>query len=167
LKARDVAVFVADLDIARDRAMSLLILLGGLRAMDVRGLRLADVDLGLRRVRVLGRGGKERTVPVDAMFFTKLASYLRDERSPGRGTRECFLVRRDSWPDHDRGRDAADLFACTRSGTRRVRPHRLRHTYGTQLASAGTDLLMLRGMHEMLTQANELAAVRVGVPQTG
>ena len=54
-----------------------------------------------------------------------------------------------------------------RAGTPRVRSHRLRHTYGTQLASAGMDLLMLRGMHEMLTQANELAAVRVGVPRAG
>ncbi len=44
LEARDVAMFVADLATARDRAMTLLTLPGGLRAMEVRGLRLSDVD---------------------------------------------------------------------------------------------------------------------------
>ena len=38
-------------------------LLGGLRAAEVRSLRLADVDMGLRRVRVDGKGGKERSRP--------------------------------------------------------------------------------------------------------
>jgi integrase/recombinase XerC len=147
LEARDVAVFVADLATARDRAMALLMLLGGLRAMEVRGLRLSDVDVGLRRVRVLGKGGKERMVPVDAMFFTELASYLRDERPPGCGTRECFVVLRG--PTRGQAMTEAGMRRIfrthrVRAGTPRVRPHRLRHTYGTQLASAGMDLLMLR-----------------------
>jgi hypothetical protein len=58
LEARDVAVFVADLATARDRGMTSLILLGGLRAMEVRGLRLSDVDaLTLRLSRSLPRSG--------------------------------------------------------------------------------------------------------------
>jgi integrase/recombinase XerC len=52
LEPQDVAAFVADLLTSRDRAMTLLMLLGGLRAAEVRSLRLADVDMGLRRVRV-------------------------------------------------------------------------------------------------------------------
>jgi integrase/recombinase XerC len=149
LQARDVAVFVADLQTARDRAMVLLMLLGGLRAMEVRGLLLSDVDLGLRRVRVLGKGDKERTVPVDAAFFTELAIYLRCERPPGCATRECFVVLRGS----TRGQAMTEagmrrIFRThrARAGTPRVRPHRLRHTYGTQLASAGMDLLVLRDL---------------------
>jgi site-specific recombinase XerD len=53
-----------------------------LRAAEERSLRLADVDMGLRRVRVVGKGGKERLVPVDDAFFTECAAYLRSER-PG------------------------------------------------------------------------------------
>ena len=63
--------------------MVLAMLLGGLRSAEVRGLLLADVDLGRRRLRVMGKGGKERDVPVDAAFFTELAAYLRRERPPG------------------------------------------------------------------------------------
>jgi integrase len=52
---------VADLGAARDRAIALLMLLGGLRAGEVRTLQLADVDFGQRRVFVIGKGGQERT----------------------------------------------------------------------------------------------------------
>ncbi len=55
-------------------------LLGGLRSAEARSLGLADVDMGLRRVRVTGKGGKERIVPVDQAFFAELAAYLREER---------------------------------------------------------------------------------------
>ena len=74
--------------------MALGMLLGGLRAAEVRSLRLADVDMGLRRLRVTGKGGRERVVPVDRAFFTELTSYLRAERPPGCATPECFVVLR-------------------------------------------------------------------------
>ena len=90
----DVAVFLADLGTHRDRAIVLLMVLGGLRCAEVRHLRLADVDQGRRRVRVLGKGNKERVVPVDRAFFAELAAYLRLERPPGLSTAECFVVLR-------------------------------------------------------------------------
>jgi integrase/recombinase XerC len=65
-----VAAFIADLRTARDRSMALLMLLGGLRAGEVRALLLSDVDQELRRVRATGKGGRERVVPVDGVFFT-------------------------------------------------------------------------------------------------
>jgi integrase/recombinase XerC len=58
LDPREVAAFIADLATARDRAMALAMLLGGLRASEVRGLRLSHVDMGLRRLRVVGKGGR-------------------------------------------------------------------------------------------------------------
>ncbi len=83
LNQRDVSAFLADLGTHRDRAIVLLMVFGGLRAAEVRSLRLADVDQGRRQVRVLGKGGRERTVPVDRAFFSELAAYLRVERPPG------------------------------------------------------------------------------------
>ncbi|MGI8537083.1 MAG: tyrosine-type recombinase/integrase [Mycobacteriales bacterium] len=143
----EVAAFVADLGTARDRAMALAMLLGGLRAGEVRGLRLADVDVGLRRLRVLGKGGRERVVPVDRAFFTELAGYLRAERPAACRTPECFVVLRG--PTTGGPLTEAGLWRIfrthrARAGTPRVRPHRLRHTYGTELAAAGIDLLVLR-----------------------
>ena len=147
LPAGDVDVFVASLRTHRDRAMVLAMLLGGLRSAEVRGLKLADVDMGRRRLRVTGKGGKERHVPVDQAFFTELAAHLRLERPPGLATAECFVVLRGPTagePVTEAG--LRSLFRRHReaSGAVRVRPHRLRHTYGTELAAAGIDLLALR-----------------------
>ncbi len=147
LEPAEVTAFIADLDRHRDRAIALAMVLGGLRAAEVRGLRLADVDMGLRQVRVMGKGGRERTVPVDRAFFTEVAAYLRTERPRGCPTPECFLVLRG--PTLGQAMTEAGMRRIfrthrTRSGAIRVRPHRLRHTYGTELATAGIDLLVLR-----------------------
>jgi integrase/recombinase XerC len=149
LPASDVDAFVATLGTHRDRAMVLAMLLGGLRSAEVRGLLLADVDMGRRRLRVIGKGGKERHVPVDAVFFTEVAAYLRWERPPGLATPQCFVVLRGPTagaPLSEAGLRSLFRRHRDRSGATRVRPHRLRHTYGTELASAGIDLLALRAL---------------------
>jgi len=142
-----VNAFLADLETHRDRAIALLMLLGGLRAAEVRTLCLADVDVGMRQVRVKGKGSKQRLVPVDHAFFVELTNYLRSERPTGLSTLECFVVLRG--PTTGRAMTEAGLRRIfrthrARSGATRVRPHRLRHTFGTELATAGIDLLVLR-----------------------
>ncbi len=143
----DVSAFLADLSTRRDRAITLAMVLGGLRASEVRGLLLADVDQGRRQVRVVGKGGRERVVPVDRAFFSELAAYLQRERPPGLATPECFVVLRGptaGQPLTEAGLRSVFRYHRTTSGAARVRPHRLRHTYGTELAAAGIDLLVLR-----------------------
>jgi integrase/recombinase XerC len=90
----DVAAFIADLGTHRDRAIALVMVLGGLRAGEVRSLLLSNVDMGLGRVRVTGKGGRERVVPVDRSFFTETAAYLQRERPAGCTTPQCFVVLR-------------------------------------------------------------------------
>ncbi|RHW28423.1 integrase [Nocardioides immobilis] len=147
LDLADVQAFMSGLRTHRDRAMVLAMLLGGLRSAEVRGLLLKDVDQGRRRLRVVGKGGRERVVPVDAAFFAELAAYLRHERPRGLTTPECFVVLRGPTtgaPVSEAGLRALFRRHRDNSGATRVRPHRLRHTYGTELAAAGIDLLALR-----------------------
>lgn len=123
--------------------MVLLMLLGGLRSGEVRSLRLAGVDVGARRVKVLGKGGRERVVPVDRAFFTEVTAYLRHERPQDSTAEECFVVLRG--PTRGCAMTEAGLRKIfrvhrARSGASRVRPHRMGHTYGTELAAAGIDL---------------------------
>src|SRR5258708_3675232 len=75
-------------------------------------------------------------VRVDPAFFAELAAYLRLERPPGLATPECFVVLRG--PTAGAAVTEAGLRSLFRrhreaSGAARVRPHRLRHTYGTEL----------------------------------
>ena len=72
----EVSAFVADLGTHRDRAMALAMVLGGLRAAEVRNLRLADVDMGLRRVRVTRQGQPRADRPRRRRIL------LRGERLP-------------------------------------------------------------------------------------
>jgi site-specific recombinase XerD len=147
LEPEEIGEFFSDLETHRDRAIVLAMLLGGLRAGEVRSLRLADVDVGARQVRVLGKGNRERVVPVDRPFFAELTAYLRRERPSDTPAAECFVVLRG--PTRGRAMTEAGMRKVfrthrARSGAVRVRPHRLRHTYGTELATAGMDLLVLR-----------------------
>lgn len=154
LDPSDVSAFLADLTTHRDRAVVLVMVLGGLRSAEVRSLRLADVDQGRRQVRVLGKGGRERTVPVDRAFFSELAAYLRTERPPALATPESFVVLNGKTagnPLSEAGMRSIFRYHRRTSGATRVRPHRLRHTYGTELAAAGIDLLVLR---ELMGHAN-------------
>jgi integrase/recombinase XerC len=108
LDPADVSMFLAGLGSHRDRAVVLAMVLGGLRAGEVRRVLLADVDQGRRQLRVVGKGGRERVVPVDGVFFTELAAYLARERPPGLATPECFVVLHGPGhgPAAHRGRDA-------------------------------------------------------------
>jgi len=147
LEGADVSAFLADLVTHRDRAIVLAMVLGGLRASEVRSLKLSEVDQARHQVRVNGKGGRERIVPVDRPFFTELAAYLRHERPPGLATPECFVVLHGPTAgNHLTEAGLRSVFRHHRStsGAVRVRPHRLRHTYGTELAAAGIDLLVLR-----------------------
>jgi site-specific recombinase XerD len=147
LDTDDVSVFLSDLKTHRDRAIVLAMALGGLGSAEVRSLRLADVDMGMRRVRVVGKGNRERLVPIDRVFFEECAAYLHIERPPGCSTPECFVVLRGptrGGPVTEAGLRKVFRVHRSRTGATRVRPHRLRHTYATELAAAGIDLLVLR-----------------------
>lgn len=127
----EVGAFVADRRRDRDRALGLGMRLGGLRAGEVLGLRLAEVDPGRGRVRVVGKGGRERTVPIDRPCFTALAASLGAERPPGLATPEGFVGLHG--PTTGQRLTEAGLRSRFRahragSGALRVRPHRLRHT---------------------------------------
>ncbi len=147
LNAEEISDFLADLGTYRDRSIVLLMALGGLRAAEVRSLLLADVDMGLRRVQVIGKGGRERIVPVERAFFAEVGAYLREERPAGCATPQCFVVLRGpttGGPLTEAGMRRVFRTHRVSSGAVRVRPHRLRHSYGTELATAGIDLLVLR-----------------------
>ena len=75
----------------RDRAIGGLMLLSGLRSAEVLGLRVSDVDIARRWVRVFGKGGKERSVPIDTDVAGAIQTYLLAER-PETDAAALFVV---------------------------------------------------------------------------
>jgi site-specific recombinase XerD len=121
----------------RNRALFELVYSAGLRAQEAVGLTLADVDYEQERVRVLGKGGKERVVPLGEEAAHRLRLYL-DEGRPelAKGAVDALFL-------SARGRPLET------STLRRLlpNPHRLRHAFATHLLEGGADL---RTIQELL-----------------
>lgn len=121
----------------RNRALLELVYSAGLRSREAVELDLADVDFEQEQVRVHGKGGKERVVPLGEEAAHWLARYLRDARPElARGAENAlFLSNRGKRLDTSTLRR---LFA---------HPHRLRHAFATHLLDGGADL---RTIQELL-----------------
>ena len=121
----------------RNRALVELVYSAGLRSREAVDLDLADVDFEQELVRVRGKGGKERVVPLGEEAAHWLARYLRDARPAlARGAANAlFLSARGARLDT--------------STLRRLvpHPHRLRHAFATHLVEGGADL---RTVQELL-----------------
>ncbi len=89
----EVTALLAALRTHRDRALVQLMLLGGLRRVEALGVELGDLRPGDRRVHIRqGKGGRERIVPVDDMFFAALHDYFAQERPTESITDHVFVV---------------------------------------------------------------------------
>ena len=134
----------------RDRAILELLYGAGIRLRELAGLRPGSLDLDSGLVRVLGKGSKERIVPIGGKAVDALRAYLarRSELLPeGAGytdTGLLFLTRtgRPLTPSGIQNRVVHYLGKAT--GGRRLGPHALRHSFATHLLDAGADLNAVR-----------------------
>jgi len=125
----------------RNGALVELVYSAGLRSAEAVGLDLADVDFEQELVRVRGKGGKERVVPLGERAALAVALYLRDARPTlASGANDALFL-------SVRGR------RLDTSTIRRLlpHPHRLRHSFATHLLEGGADL---RTIQELLGHAS-------------
>jgi integrase/recombinase XerD len=131
----------------RDRALLELLYACGLRVSEAIGLRAEQVNLAAGFVTVLGKGSKERVVPLGRPARAAVEAYLNGERrrvTRGRSSPFVFLgpsgrplTRQAVWKLVRRRALAAGL-------GRRVSPHTLRHTFATHLLGGGADLRIVQ-----------------------
>jgi site-specific recombinase XerD len=132
----------------RDRAIAGLMLFSGLRSAEVLGLGVRDVDIGRGWVRVIGKGDKERRVPLDPDVSSLVQSYLLAER-PETTSTALFVVAKGphrGQPLTRAGLRTVFRYHRDKAGVPAGRPHALRHTFGTALAEAGTDLSVIQAL---------------------
>jgi integrase/recombinase XerD len=138
----------------RDQALVELLYGAGLRVSEAVGLDKAGVDLEQRLVRVVGKGGKERVVPIGRAAATALRRYLSRGRPylDRRHRQELFLNARGG-PLTRAGAFLILRQLAEKAGLdpRRVHPHLLRHSFATHLLEGGADL---RAVQEMLGHAD-------------
>ena len=140
----------------RDRALVELLYGAGLRVGELAALDVRDLDLHRGDVRVLGKGSKERVVPLPAATREALDAYLAVRRRPGLLAEPLFTSLRPSagGPRRLGVRDIRRILTSRARGVGladRVHPHRLRHSYATHLLDMGADL---REIQELLGHAS-------------
>jgi site-specific recombinase XerD len=121
-------------------------LLDGLRFRETLDLRLEDLHLAERQLRVLGKGNKPRVLPVPAETIGVLQNYLRLER-PQTNSTALFVSlkgRHRGQPMTVAGLRSLFRHHRLRSEVRRANPHRFRHTFASDMVRCGISLPALQ-----------------------
>ena len=146
LSSDEVANFWSSFHTFRDLALVALMLLDGLRSQETLDLQLEDLQLADAQIRVLGKGNRQRLLPLPPETIEVLRNYLRLER-PLTNSSALFV----SLKGRHRGQPLSiaglrSLFRHHRlcSHVLRANPHRFRHTFGTNMVRDGISLPALQ-----------------------
>lgn len=139
----------------RDRAVLELLYATGMRASELCGVNLDDVEWELDFVRCTGKGNKQRLTPFHARCRRALEAYLKTGRpalDKQREPRALFLSRHGRRLSRDSVFKLVQQYRVAAGITRSVSPHTLRHTFATHMLARGADLRVLQALlgHEHL-----------------
>lgn len=138
----------------RDRAMIELAYASGLRVSELCAVRTADLDLERGLIRVSGKGGKQRLVPVGTAALRAAAEYLRGGRGAilkGRSSPYLFVTSRGGAMTRQGFWKLLRAYGVRAGGAEGLSPHKLRHSFATHLLEGGADL---RSVQTMLGHAD-------------
>jgi len=159
LSVQEISQIIAGVDLSRregvrNRAMLEVLYSCGLRVTELCELRLSDVDFIDSVIKVIGKGNKERIVPIGTSALNAVDDYLSQYRSqiiPIKGSEDTLFLGRQG-----RGLSRQMSFTMLRraainAGVRKsISPHTFRHSFATHLIEAGADL---RAIQQMLGHA--------------
>ena len=135
----------------RDRVMFEVMYACGLRVSETIALELVQIDLTAGFLRPMGKGSKERLVPIGETAKRLLAEYLggvRTQLMGGHGvSRACFVSDRGAPITRQQFWSLVKQYAAGAGITKAVTPHTLRHSFATHLLEGGADL---RSIQELL-----------------
>lgn len=134
----------------RDRAMLELLYSSGLRLSELTGLDLPALDLAAGQVRVLGKGGKQRDLPVGSKARAALQDWLAVRGQLARDTPALFVGERGARIHPSVVRQRLKQAGQLELG-QHLHPHMLRHSFASHLLESSQDL---RAVQELLGHAN-------------
>ena len=138
----------------RDAAMLEILYASGARVSELCGLDLEDIDYSRQTIRVLGKGNKERTIPIGNPAMRALDAWLKEGRellAGAKSERAVFLGARGKRIDQRTVRTVVYHALAALEGVEKMGPHALRHSAATHLLEGGADL---RTVQEILGHAS-------------
>jgi integrase/recombinase XerC len=151
----------------RNRAIFETLYSSGIRVSELEGLNVFDVDFSRCLIRVVGKGNKERIVPIGKKAVATIKEYRKRLQS------EAGIAEEDNGPlflNKDNGRLTSRSIARILNKTARecgllipVSPHALRHTYATHMLDAGADLRVVQELlgHKSLSTTQKYTHVSI------
>jgi len=136
----------------RDYSILVMLAFTGVRLKELVGMDLADLDLTTRQIRVMGKGSRERLIPLNATVIEALTDYLRER--PATADPALFLGRagRRIAP---RTVEGMVVKYAKQAGVfkKHISPHKLRHTFATLLHMKDVDILEIQSLlgHSSIT----------------
>ncbi len=138
----------------RDATLLEVMYATGLRASELVGLRLADIDLTGGAVKARGKGGKERFIPLGELAVLQLEDYLASSRPQllkHRQTSALFLNRSGQSMSRQSVWKIVKKYVLWAGIDKPISPHTLRHSFATHLLEGGADL---RSLQQLLGHAD-------------
>jgi len=145
LNQPDTAAFIG----MRDKAMLELLYATGLRASELVGLKLQDVNLERGYLMVIGKGSKERAVPLGESASAAVRAYLAGARAAllnGKDSDALFISSRRQQITRQMFWERIKFYARKSGITANISPHVLRHSFATHLLDNGADLRAVQAM---------------------
>lgn len=142
-------------DVMGRRDFSILVTLGftGMRRQELVGMDLSSIDLERRTIRVMGKGSKERLIPMNEFVFNAINNYL--EVRPINGADDAVFLNRQG--KRLTGRSIVNIVRKyvrkAGIGKEKISPHKLRHTFATLLHMNDVDILEIKNLlgHSSIT----------------
>jgi integrase/recombinase XerD len=138
----------------RDKAMLELLYATGLRVSELIGLNLININLEAGYVRTIGKGSKERMIPMGQKAIDALKAYILDGRPgllKGRNPSRLFLNSKGKAISRQGFWKIIKRYGIMAGIKKKITPHRLRHSFATHLLEGGADL---RSVQVMLGHAD-------------
>lgn len=149
----DIQNIDASYSMVRDATVILTLYFTGIRRAEAVTLKLSDIDLKEQSVKILGKGGKSRIVPLSEQITVTLKKYLEKREAISCKTEENSLFLRENRGGEYTSLNSNDIYRIVKarlgvSGTSaRHSPHTLRHSFATHLLSGGVGI---RSIQELL-----------------
>mgnify|MGYP000256500010 FL=1 len=139
----------------RDKAMLEVLYATGIRVSELTSLNIADIHLGLGYVRCIGKGSKERIIPLGRIAAQSLDQFIQTSRQklmkPGKQEDALFLGHLGTRMTRQGFWKIIKKYGASVTSYKEITPHTLRHSFATHLLENGADL---RAVQEMLGHAD-------------